>query len=125
MNSFQGQAAMYDSNANPVLYPTEPPVSLHPAELQPKTQPDRGRFRAGAATAAHRTIVSRPSSRSCTPYKPTRPRTRNRSRGETAASFTGVYKVLKGGAHCGPNTTPNFRPAKWGRYHVFKLNLIK
>ena len=39
---------------------TEPPVPLHPAQLQPKTQPDRGRFKACAASEAHRAIVSRP-----------------------------------------------------------------
>ena len=29
-------------------------------------------------------------------------------------SFRGVSTVLKGGAHCGPNTTPNFSTSKMG-----------
>ena len=104
---------------------TEPPVPLHPAQLQPKTQPDRGRFKACAASEAHRAIVSRPSSRASTPYKPTRARTRNRLRSANAASFTGVSKVLRG-VHIVVRIQHRiFRPAKWGRYHVFKLNPIK
>ena len=75
---------------------TEPPVSQSTAQLQPKTQPDRGRFRARAATAAHRAIVlyhGRAREQACTPYKPTRARTRNRLTGATTASFRGFINL--------------------------------
>ena len=39
---------------------TEPPARQHPAELQPNTQPDPGRFRARAASEAYHAIVAFP-----------------------------------------------------------------
>ena len=92
---------------------TEPPVPLHPAELQPNAQPDRGRSRARAASEAHRTIGRALASLSA--------RIASRffvlqvaiSIADLSVSFRGVSEVLRG-TYCGSNTAPSYSISKMG-----------